>query len=75
THKGFERPYGWGLFLKLALEINLLAKENDKAEIWAKNLEGIADFLLKNLRSFCLRWIILYELELILIALLLCILL
>ncbi|MBC8758949.1 DUF2891 family protein, partial [Campylobacter jejuni] len=42
AHKGFERPYGWGWFLKLALEINLLDKENDKAKIWAKNLEGIA---------------------------------
>lgn len=52
AHKGFERPYGWGWFLKLTLEINLLAKENDKAEIWAKNLEGIADFFVKEFKEF-----------------------
>lgn len=52
THKGFQRPYGWGWFLKLALELNLLAKENEKAQIWAKNLQGIAEFFVKEFKEF-----------------------
>ncbi|MBZ7964882.1 DUF2891 domain-containing protein [Campylobacter sp. 2457A] len=52
AHKGFERPYGWGWFLKLALELNLLAKENQDAKIWAKNLDKIADFFVKEFKEF-----------------------
>ncbi|MBZ7954595.1 DUF2891 family protein [Campylobacter sp. W0018] len=52
AHKGFERPYGWGWFLKLALELNLLAKENQDAKIWAENLDKIADFFVKEFKEF-----------------------
>lgn len=52
AHKGFERPYGWGWFLKLALELNLLAKENEKAKNWAKNLENIAEFFVQEFKEF-----------------------
>lgn len=47
AHSGFERPYGWGWFLKLYVEI--LKCKNENAKNWAKHLEPIAltfaDFL------------------------------
>lgn len=52
AHKGFERPYGWGWFLKLHLELKLLAKENERAGIWAENLQGIADFFVREFKEF-----------------------
>ncbi len=52
AHKGFERPYGWGWFLKLFLEIKLLSKTESRAEVWAKNLELIAEFFIKEFKKF-----------------------
>ena len=52
TNKGFERPYGWGWFLKLFAEVSLLAKEEAKALEWAKNLKGIADFFAASFKEY-----------------------
>lgn len=49
-NNGFERPYGWGWFLKLALEIKLLnLKEKN---IWDENLSPIAEFFTQAFKKF-----------------------
>lgn len=49
-NKGFERPYGWGWFLKLLLEIKLLEIEN--ARKWEEALNPIGDFFVREFKEF-----------------------
>ena len=49
-NKGFERPYGWGWFLKLLLEIKLLEIEN--ARIYEEALNPIGDFFVREFKEF-----------------------
>ena len=41
----FERPYGWGWLLKLAAELELLARERPPARRWADALAPLAQLL------------------------------
>lgn len=52
-NNGFERPYGWGWFLKLSLEIKLL--DTKEAKIWDKNLSPIAEFFAKAFKTFFIK--------------------
>lgn len=52
-NKGFERPYGWGWFLKLSLEIKLLnSKEANK---WDECLSPIAQFFTSAFKEFFIK--------------------
>tara|TARA_B000000475_G_scaffold121325_1_gene98005 strand:+ start:2626 stop:3708 length:1083 start_codon:yes stop_codon:yes gene_type:complete len=48
--KGFERTYGWAWLMKLYSE--LLTWENDKAQIWAKNMRPLVDLLSQRTIDF-----------------------
>lgn len=49
-NQGFERPYGWGWFLKLSLEIKLL--DSDYAKKWDTYLSPISDFFVNAFKNF-----------------------
>jgi hypothetical protein len=45
----FERPYGWGWLLRLAAELDLLARERPQARTWAKAIEPLAQHFAQRL--------------------------
>ena len=49
-NNGFERPYGWGWFLKLSLEIKLV--DSKEALIWDEHLRPIAHFFTQAFKKF-----------------------
>src|SRR5262245_15885778 len=51
----FERPYGWGWLLKLATELDLLAREQPRAQRWADALAPMALHLAERFIEYLAR--------------------
>lgn len=51
----FERPYGWGWLLKLALELDRLARERPRARAWADAISPLARLLAQRFVDYLAR--------------------
>lgn len=54
-HASFERPYGWGWFLRLAAELGVLAVDRPHARSWAGAIAPLAALLAQRFIDFLAR--------------------